>query len=500
MGRKVLAAKSGRAACSCAAAGGGIAAKNAKDAKSLTQRHKGTEKMKPSGILWIGDIPDGWEVRRLRYLATSFRKGAGITRADVIETGDISCIRYGDIYSKYKNDVAVIKCISKTNRHLISTPQRIFKGDILFSCTGELVDEIGKNITYMGDEECLAGGDIIIVSHNQDPVFLSYALNSYVQTQKSHDKAKLKVVHISTGDIKNLLIVLPPLPVQRAIAAYLDEKCGAIDAAVAEAKKGIEEYKAWKKSLIFEVVTGKRRIGVFNAESQSRRVAEKMKSSGIPWIGDVPEGWSVKRLKSIFEYRKGLSITKADLTQTGIPVISYGQIHSKENTGTHLQDSLLRFVPLTYLESDGNCLLKEDDFVFADTSEDLEGLGNCAYVDRQDKIFAGYHTIIFRPYDDHRSEAIFRYLAYLFKTDVWRSQFRAKAFGIKVYSLSQRLLNDCRLILPSLSEQQTIADYLDEKCAAIDAMVADKEALIADLEAYKKSLIYETVTGKREVL
>ena len=228
-------------------------------------------------------------------------------------------------------------------------------------------------------------------------------------------------------------------------------------------------------------------------------MAEKMKSSGISWIGDVPEGWSVKRLKSIFEYRKGLSITKADLTQTGIPVISYGQIHSKENTGTHLQDSLLRFVPLTYLESDGNCLLKEDDFVFADTSEDLEGLGNCVYVDRQDKIFAGYHTIIFRPYDDHRSEAIFRYLAYLFKTDVWRSQFRAKAFGIKVYSLSQRLLNDCRLILPSLSEQRAIADYLDEKCSAIDAMIAEKEALIADLEAYKKSLIYEVVTGKREV-
>ncbi|MBO5647482.1 MAG: hypothetical protein J6S30_01790, partial [Kiritimatiellae bacterium] len=69
MGRKVLAAKSGRAACSCAAAGGGIAAKNAKSAESLTQRHKGTEKMKSSGNPWIGDVPEGWEVRRLRYLA-----------------------------------------------------------------------------------------------------------------------------------------------------------------------------------------------------------------------------------------------------------------------------------------------------------------------------------------------------------------------------------------------------------------------------------------------
>ena len=238
-----------------------------------------------------------------------------------------------------------------------------------------------------------------------------------------------------------------------------------------------------------------------SAESltQRHKGTEKMKSSGNPWIGDVPEGWEVRRLKSIFEYRKGLSITKADLTQTGIPVISYGQIHSKENTGTHLQDSLLRFVPLKYLESDGNCLLKEYDFVFADTSEDLEGLGNCVYVDRQDKIFAGYHTIIFRPYGHYRGEVKFRYLAYLFKTDVWRSQFRAKAFGIKVYSLSQRLLNDCYLILPPLPVQRAIASYLDEKCGAIDEAIVEAKKGIEEYKAWKKSLIFEVVTGKRRV-
>ena len=254
-------------------------------------------------------------------------------------------------------------------------------------------------------------------------------------------------------------------------------------------------------------------VGVFNAEKQSSREAKsfltgltgftglreasvkpaKTKPSGVEWIGDIPEGWEVRRLKSIFEYRKGLSITKADLTQTGIPVISYGQIHSKKNTGTHLQDSLLRFVPLTYLESDGNCLLKEDDFVFADTSEDLEGLGNCVYVDRPDKIFAGYHTIIFRPYGHYRGEVKFRYLAYLFKTDVWRSQFRAKAFGIKVYSLSQRLLNDCYLILPTLPVQRAIAAYLDEKCGAIDAAVAEAKKGIEEYKAWKISLIDDIV-------
>ncbi len=237
---------------------------------------------------------------------------------------------------------------------------------------------------------------------------------------------------------------------------------------------------------------------IFHAEAQRGGGAEReMRDSGVDWIGKIPEGWEVMRLKSIFEYRKGLSITKADLTPTGIPVISYGQIHSRENTGTHLQDSLLRFVPMKYLESDSDCLLQEDDFVFADTSEDLEGLGNCAYVDRENKIFAGYHTIVFRPNATQRGRQFFCYLAYLFKTDIWRSQFRAKALGIKVYSLSQRLLNDCSLILPPLAEQKAIAAYLDEKCAAIDAAVTEAKKGIEEYKSWKKSLIFEAVTGKR---
>ena len=233
--------------------------------------------------------------------------------------------------------------------------------------------------------------------------------------------------------------------------------------------------------------------------ARGRGAERKMRDSGVDWIGKIPEGWEVMRLKSIFEYRKGLSITKADLTPTGIPVISYGQIHSKENTGTHLQDSLLRFVPMKYLESDSDCLLHEDDFVFADTSEDLEGLGNCAYVDRENKIFAGYHTIVFRPNATQRGRQFFCYLAYLFKTDIWRSQFRAKALGIKVYSLSQRLLNDCSLILPPLAEQKAIAEYLDEKCGVIDAAVTEAKKGIEEYKAWKKSLIFEMVTGKRRV-
>ena len=514
MGRKVLAAKSGRAACSCAAAGGGIAAKNAKSAKSFSTGLTGftglrevsvkPAKTKPSGVAWIGDILDGWEVGKLGSLYTQRNE-------------KVSDKVYPPLSVTMKGIVPQLATAAKSddgdNRKLVR------KGDFAINSRSDRRGSCGIS-EFDGSVSLI--NTILTPRGKMNPVYYNWLFHTEAFADEFYKWGHGIVDDLWTtrwSEMKRMAIVVPPLPVQRAIAAYLDEKCGTIDAAVAEAKKGIEEYKAWKKSLIFEVVTGKLRVGVFNAEKQSGREFStgltrftglgenldnpvnpvKTKPSGVSWIGDVPEGWKVRRLKSIFEYRKGLSITKADLTQTGIPVISYGQIHSKENTGTHLQDSLLRFVPLKYLESDGNCLLKEDDFVFADTSEDLEGLGNCVYVDRQDKIFAGYHTIIFRPYGHYRGEVKFRYLAYLFKTDVWRSQFRAKAFGIKVYSLSQRLLNDCCLILPPLPVQRAIAAYLDEKCAAIDKMVAEKEALIADLEAYKKSLIYEIVTGKREV-
>ena len=283
-------------------------------------------------------------------------------------------------------------------------------------------------------------------------------------------------------------IVFPSLPEQRAIAAYLDKRCAKIDAMVADAKKLIEEYKAWKASVIFEAVTGK--VGV-----DGRCRCRKMRDSGVDWIGQVPEGWVFYPIKRFFSFFKGLNITKADLTESGIPVVSYGQIHAKNNTGTHLQDELLRHVPQHYMESCPVSRLKENDFVFADTSEDLEGLGNCAFVDRSDAVMAGYHTIVLRPVKN----AHFKYLAYLFRADCWRRQMREIAFGIKVYSLSQRMLRQCSLVLPPLPEQRAIAAYLDRKCAAIDRVVAVKEGLIGDLEAYKKSLIFECVTGKREV-
>ena len=215
------------------------------------------ESYKDSGVEWIGRIPSGWEIKKLKYIADSFSKGSGITKEEIVINGDTPCVRYGELYTKY--DYHFTECQTRTNLGIIETPKYFSHGDVLFTCTGELVEEIGKSIAYLGNEKCLAGGDIIVLKHSQDPMFMGFALDSkYVQGQKSFGKTKLKVVHISSGEIARLLIVLPPKEEQKEIADSLDKKCTAIDTAIEQKQKLIEKLTEYKKSLIYECVTGKR--------------------------------------------------------------------------------------------------------------------------------------------------------------------------------------------------------------------------------------------------
>lgn len=214
---------------------------------------------KDSQISWIGQIPKHWEVKRLKYIATKIYKGNGITKEQVFENGDMPCVRYGEIYTKY--NYSFDKCFSYTFEKVLNSTSYFGYGDILFTCTGELIEEIGKNVVYLGDKKCLAGGDIIILNHQQNPSFLNYALDcNYVRNQKSHGKAKLKVVHISSREISNLFVVLPPLNKQKEIAEFLDKKCEKIDRLNENYTKQITTLKEYKKSLIYECVTGKKEI------------------------------------------------------------------------------------------------------------------------------------------------------------------------------------------------------------------------------------------------
>lgn len=216
-------------------------------------------KFKKTGIQYFKKIPSHWQVKKLKYIIDSFSKGNGITKEEVFADGDIQCIRYGEIYSKYNN--SFVESVSRTYVDKINSPKHIFKGDILCAATGELVEEIGKNIVYLGNEPCIAGGDIIIIKHSQEPRYLNYLLNSSLsQEQKSEGKAKLKVVHIYASEMSNIRLPLPPIDEQKEIANYLDKMCSNVDEVIECRKKIIEKLEEYKKSLIYEVVTGKKEV------------------------------------------------------------------------------------------------------------------------------------------------------------------------------------------------------------------------------------------------
>lgn len=218
------------------------------------------------------------------------------------------------------------------------------------------------------------------------------------------------------------------------------------------------------------------------------RPETEMKDSGVEWIKYVPENWNCMPLKRYFQFGKGLPITKADLTENGEKVISYGQIHAKFNTGVSVDDRLIRFVSSEYKSTNPNSLCSKGDIILADTSEDKEGCGNAVYIDCDEKIFAGYHTIILKSTKDNK------YLAYLFQSDSWRTQIQTRVNGVKLFSITQKILNQCTIILPPLSEQQAIADYLDGTCSKIDEIIAEAKASIDEYKELKQSVIFEAVT------
>lgn len=157
--------------------------------------------------------PDGVEYKTLGEIAVDIYRGSGITRDQVTKTG-IPCVRYGEIYTTY--GIWFDECVSFTDASLINNKKYFEYGDILFAITGEKVDEIAKSTAYIGHEKCLAGGDIVVFKHTQNPKYISYALGtSDAQKQKSKGKVKSKVVHSSVPAIKDIIIPLPPLPVQR---------------------------------------------------------------------------------------------------------------------------------------------------------------------------------------------------------------------------------------------------------------------------------------------
>lgn len=188
----------------------------------------------------------------MKDIALDLYRGNGIKRDEITETGT-PCVRYGEIYTKY--DISFIDCISHTNESEINRPKYFSHGDILFAATGENVDEISKSTAYLGSKKCLAGGDIIILKHEEDPRYLSYVLSTTnAQMQKSAGKVKSKVVHAHISDIEKIVIPLPNKNEQKRLADVLDKfstLCGGITTGIpAEISARQKQYEYYRDKLL----------------------------------------------------------------------------------------------------------------------------------------------------------------------------------------------------------------------------------------------------------
>ncbi len=197
------------------------------------------------------------------------------------------------------------------------------------------------------------------------------------------------------------------------------------------------------------------------------------------------------KLKYLFKFGKGLSITKENLSETGIPCVSYGQVHSKYGVILDMSKHVLPFVSESYLDTSSQALIKKGDFVFADTSEDKGGSGNFTCLVSDSSIFAGYHTVIARPVS---KDVFHKYFAYLFDSQNFRAQIQQAVSGIKVFTISQGTLKNAIALFPNIDAQIVIANYLDRKTAQIDSIIADKEKLIELLKEKRQAIISEAVT------
>ena len=424
--------------------------------------------MKYSGVEWIGDIPEDWMVMPNKYLMKKKKQ---------------ICSHYNgeDIISLSMNGV-IVRDLDAGGKMPLTFDgyQYIEKGNLLM-CLFDI------DVT----PRCIG---IIKCNGLTSPAYSQFVLTekanaeyyNYYYTMLDNYKILVHLAknlrHSLTEEQLGLIsTIVPPILKQQAIADILDRKCTQIDALIANEEQQIAKLKAYKQSVITETVT------------KGLNPDVPMKDSGVEWIGEIPESWSIVPLKSLFFFKKGLPITKENLIENGTPVISYGQIHAKWNTGVTIHQELKRFVSETYITSNPNSIVKSGDFIMADTSEDLDGCGNCAYVDTDEILFAGYHTIVLSSYEKTNN----KYLAYLFLTDAWRSQIRKSVTGVKLFSISRRILGKMSILLPNNPTE--IVSFLDKKCEQIDRLIAIKQQKIEKIQQYKKSVIYEYVTGKREV-
>lgn len=423
-------------------------------------------KMKDSGIEWIGEIPEGWEVSKLKYLGRYVNgypfkpddwgnKGKPIIRIqDLTGSNDSPNYYDGDIDAKY----------------------HIKNGDILVSWAATL----DAFIWNKGDG--LLNQHIFKAIPQEEKItsyFFFWMIKEAMQNMNNDNKHGIFMQHVTLDVFNNFSVPLPPLSEQKRIATYLFQKISEADIMLDDTLSSITGYKKLKQAVITQAVT------------KGVRGEREMKDSKVDYIGQIPDEWVLCKLRNIGDAQNGIS-KASEFFGKGTPFVSYSDVY-KNYALPFSVSGLVESTP----EEQERYSVKEGDIFFTRTSETIEEVGFSCVCEKDipNATFAGF-LIRVRPFSDKLHTP---YAKYYFRSSHLRFYLVKEMNLVTRASLGQSLLKSMPVLLPPLEEQKEIADYLDAKCAEIDRLIAKKEQLVKELESYKKSLIYEVVTGKREV-
>ncbi|MCT7644112.1 restriction endonuclease subunit S [Aliarcobacter butzleri] len=439
-------------------------------------KYKKYPSYKHSGVEWFGEIPSEWGIKKLKYISSIQTGSTPLTSNDSYFSDEIGIpwIKPDEL-----NNLVPIKTSKKFLTEKGKNISRIIKKDSVLVCGIGTIGKFG-----IAGVALTTNQQINSVTFNNKLNF-NYGKFLIASSQQEMDKfSNGNVVKIlNTESQKNIDYPFPSFEEQQQIANFLDKATAKIDILIE------------KQTKLIEILKEKRQAVISHAVTKGINPNVPMKDSGVEWLGEIPEHWELSKLRFLFSFSTGLNITKANLIDDGMPCVSYGEIHSKYGFEVNADINDLKYVDYEYLITSKSSLLSKGDFIFADTSEDVKGAGNFTHIVGDTKVFAGYHTVIARLKDNYNS----RFFAYVFDSNVFRTQIQLAIKGVKVFSITQAILKNCSIWFPFIEEQQQIANYLDDKTSKIDTLIEKSNKSIELLREKRTALISAAVTGKIDV-
>lgn len=435
-------------------------------------RYRTDEEMKESGVEWIGKIPNKWERIRVGHLC-ELGRGRVISNEEILDNKGIY-----PVYSSQTKDNGVMGYINTYD----------FEGEyVTWTTDGANAGTVFKR---SGKFNCTnVCGTLKSKKSELNLTYLSYALS--IET-KPYVRLDINP-KLMNNEMSNIKICFTKNEEQEKIVKFLNIKTAEFDSIISKKEALIEKLEEAKKSLISEVVTGK--VKVIKTEEGYqliKRKKEEMKDSGVEWLGDIPKEWDIKRLRFLGSLQNGISKSSEEFG-FGYPFISYGDTYKN----IELPKNVNGLVNSNKQDREIYSVI-EGDVLFTRTSETVEEIGfaSTCLETIKEATFAGF-LIRFRP----NTNRLFKgFSKYYFRCDLNRKFFVKEMNLVTRASLSQNLLNNLSVVLPSYEEQIEIYSALELKVNSINVGINTIKYQIEKLKEAKQSLISEAVTGKIEIL